>query len=331
MPIGVRVPDLRPEPALNGLKVGLEPTSLFWADVADACNYLRGIGSVLVPACTPEIQLTSGSETLRFRTRPSGRQIARVWVVKVRSGNQPGRARATVTADGTSVDVIASAYTIDSAGIAIVVGTASKTTAATEITCTVTWLEGTVVIDSIECWELPRALLTQDATDLGVDVSSLDPDRPIVDRAYESFGGIGAALSAADGRRIGLAHGWLPVCSFTTADTYFETGIRIAPPKLGVSDTTRVCDVNVYARVTNGTTVGRVRAVRQDGTASAWQSITATTFAWIEWTHTFKCEDMATGDGIPSGTWETLTFEFEVTSGAGSIEVRGYGCYDGIW
>jgi hypothetical protein len=330
MPAATRVPSRRVELPLDDVKVGLDPRSRFWNDLGALVNYVRGVGSVLVPAHCPLITKTSGSESLLYRVRPSGRAVTRVWVVKIRAGATPS-ASATVAADGeTARSVVASAYTTEGDGIVVLAsGTATKTEAESTLTLTVTWVSGTVIIDSVECWELPRAQLTKDATDLGIDLGSLEPDRPILDRDYESVGAIDAALQPANGRRCGLMSWWGPTATFTTADTLFESAVRIVPPKVGRSDTTRTCDWNVYARVTNGTTTGRVRVVRRDGTASAWVNITSTSFGWITGTHAFECEDMADAEGIPAGGFETVNFELERTAGAGSIEVTGANVFDG--
>jgi len=330
MSYATRVPNRRPEFSLEDVKIGLDPRARLWTELGALCNWIRGTGSVLVPAHCPVITKTSGTETLQYRVAPSGRAIARVWIVKLRAGAVPS-ARATVSADGTSVAVVASAYTTEADGIAVVVGTASKTSSATTISCTVTWTSGTVIIDSLECWELPRAALTKDATDLAVDLGSLEPDRPIIDRDYESVDAIGVALAASDGRRCGLMAWWGPTATFTTAATLFEGGVRIVPPKIGVSDTTRTCTWNAYARVTSGTTTGRVRVVDALGGTSAWVNITSTSFSFLEGTHAFRCEDLSTADGLPGTGWETVNFEFERTAGTGSIEVTGCGVYDGAW
>lgn len=317
---------------LSGIKVGLEPTSLFWADVGETVNFLRGTGLQLVPAHYPGIELSSGSETLRYRVLPSGRAVTRVWVVRIRSLDVP-RAVATVSADGsTARTIVGSALIGDPGATAVIVANVAKASVATDITCTITRVEGTVIIDSVECWELPRAALTLDATDLGVDVRSLEPDRPIVDRDYESLGGIGVALAGADGRRGGLLSWWGPVCSFTTAASLFTAGIPVVPPKVGPNDTTRAAvPWNVYARVSAGGTVGRVRAVDAAGGVSAWVAITSTSYGWIEGTIPLLCEDMSAVDGLPGAGWETLNFEFERTAGAGSIQTTGANAYDPAW
>lgn len=317
---------------LDGLRVGLEPTSLFWADVAETVNYLRGTGITLVPAHFPGVELASGSETLRYRVLPSGRAVTRVWVVRIRALDPP-RAVATVSADGsTARTIVGSALIGDPGATAVIVADVAKASVATEITCTVTWVEGTVIIDSVECWELPRAALTLDATDLGVDVRSLEPGRPIVDRDYESLGGIGVALAGADGRRGGLLSWWGPVCNFTAAASLFETGIPVVPPKVAPGDTTRsAVPWNVYARVSAGGTTGRVRAVDAAGGVSAWVSITGTSYGWIEGTIDLLCEDMTAADGLPGAGWETLNFEFERTAGTGTIQTTGANAYDPTW
>lgn len=316
---------------LSGIKVGLEPTSAFWADVGETVNFLRGAGVQLVPAHFPGIELATGAETLRYRVLPSGRAVTRVWVVRIRSLDPP-RAVATVSADGsTARTIVGSALIGDPGATAVIVANVAKASVATEITCTITQVEGTVIIDSVECWELPRAALTLDATDLGVDVRSLEPDRPIVDRDYESLGGIGVALAGADGRRGGLLSWWGPVCNFTAAASLFTTKVPIVPPKVGPFDGTRSIVWNAYVRVSAGATTGRVRVVDEAGNVSAWVSTSSTSYGWLEGTLSPLCEDLAEASGLPSGAWETVNFELERTAGAGTVQILGANVYDSAW
>ncbi|UJR81497.1 hypothetical protein [Sandaracinus amylolyticus] len=338
MPESTRVPSVRRTvPLGEAVQVGRSVAARQWSELAPLVNYLRGRGSVLIPGHAPMLivdaagSLGPTNRNLRYRTRPSGRAIARVWLFEL-VGNTGGD-RATVSVGASTISVAVGPLTSSADRAFLLVETASKTTAISSMTVALAAVSGAVQIVGVTCWELPRAQLTKDATDLGIDLGTLDSGRPILDRDYESVAGVCEALASADGRRVGLVSWWGPQLQFAsgTYESVFELPIRIVPPRVGMGDSIRSCQWTLYAWCDVGTT-GDARIVTDTGAVSGLASITATTGTWLDpGARAFRCEQAGTVDGLPSGTWPTVQLEVRRASGAGNVYVQGFNLYDGLW
>lgn len=335
MPVSTRVPNLRRQVSMRDIKVSLDISQRHWVQLGELANYLRGRGSVLIPAHAPEATVAGGAtDTFRYRVAPSGRAIARVWYVEIASTSPTALARATVSVTGSSADM----STIAATPVMLIETPVAKGTAEVELVLTVqnTGTQ-TLRIDSVLSWELHRAQLTKDATDVGVDLGSLEFNRPICDRDYEAIAGVADAVAATNGRRCGLISWRGPDASFTNVafsgtDVVFDLAIPIVPPKIAAANTTRTCDWNVYAYCSDGTTAGEIRVIDAAGGTSSVLSVVAgtTTPTWFTGgTKSLLCEDLSTTDGLQGGSYETVNVQVRRTAGAGSVKVRGFNVYDG--
>jgi hypothetical protein len=343
MPIATRVPSVRRiVPISDSVQVGKAVASAQWSSLGELANYLRGHGVMIVPSQTPivgadstggvSVPGLSTTVTIGYRVRPSGRAIARVWAFEVIGAIAAG-GRGTITVNGQSVAVSAGNITADPNRVFVLFETATKTSSLTDLDVTMQATAGALYLTSVTCWELPRAQLTKDATDLGVDLGTLDPRRPILDRDYESVAGVCEALAGADGRR-GTLVAWCGRLVETTSGSFvdvFELPARIVPPKVGYSDTTRTVSWSVYAACDVGTT-GEAQVVDGLGGASTALSITSTTGAWLDGSKSFRCEDISQSNGLISGlTFETIQLQIRVASGAGKVYVTRFTARDDTW
>lgn len=340
MPLATRVPQARRiVPIGADVQVGKAVSARPWSELAALVQYLRGRGAVLVTGHAPNVHVDATgltayptSEVLRWRTQPTGRAIARVWAVEVLGVGGGGRANVTPGA-GPTLEVSAGSQTERTGRVFVFVETATKTTSTTELTLTIQAVAGQLRVVGVLCWELPRAQLTKDATDLGIDLGTIDPDRPIWDRSYESLNGVCAALAGADGRRVALAS-WSGFDCETSSTSYvdaFTVPLRIVPPKIGPNDSTRTCTWDIRAWCDVGTT-GDARIVDVGGAASSVLSIGSSTPGWRgPGTKSFQCEDLTESSGLPGGSWETVQLQIRRTSGAGKVYWDGFIVEDGAW
>jgi hypothetical protein len=343
MPEATRVPPVRRIVPIDAtVQVGKAVSSTQWSSLAELTNYLRGRGVMIVPSQAPivgadstggvSVPGLSTTVTIGYRVRPSGRAIARVWAFEVIGAIAAG-GRGTITVNGQSVAVSAGNLTAQPDRVFVLVETASKTSALTDLDVTLQATSGALYLTSVTCWELPRAQLTKDATDLGVDLGTLDPRRPIIDRDYESVAGVCEAIAGADGRR-GTLVAWCGRLVETTSATFtdvFELPARIVPPKVGRNDTTRTVSWSVFAACDVGTT-GEARVVDGLGVASAALAITSTTGAWLDGSKAFRCEDLSQANGLVGGlTFETVQLQIRRTAGAGKVYVARFTARDDTW
>lgn len=340
MPVATRVPPVRRDVSLEGVEVGRAVAALTWASLGELAQYVRGRGAVLVPMHCPNVILDAAarggypsSTTLAYRTQPSGRAVGRIWALEVLAvGGTTGRATVTPAA-GTAREVSAGPLTSSAERTFVLLETPAKGTTVDTVGLSITATAGRLVIVGVACWELPRAQLTKDATDLGLDLGTVDPDRPIWARDYESVNGVARAIAASDGRRVGLASWCGPRLTFasgTFADA-FELPLRVVPPRVGPSDVTRLCSWDAIAWC-DASTAGEIRIVTSSGTSSA-VAVTATSAWWLSAVQTFAiaCEDASDPFGLPGGTFATVQVEVRRTSGAGNVYLAGFNLWDGAW
>lgn len=343
------VPTLRPNVSLAGLKVGEPVRAADWADMARLMNWVRGRGRCLVPEGLSLIQVEDNtSETLRFRTHPSGVAVDRVWVLSARSVSAPSAAartlQFTVQAGSSPVSQVYSRRSYDSADrdtsppIVYIEENVTKSAALTELTLTVAVSDAGALttpkfleVSSVGCWELPRAQLSQSSADLGVSLDSFYPRRPIYEATYEGLRALAAPL-AEPVRRIGLVGHWHPegqVSSGAYVDIY-ELPIPVVPSKDLIADTTRTCTWDVYAWASDGATAGDFRIVTDTGaTATISVPLGGTTGAWRgTGTIAIRCEDLTTSDGVPGGTYPTVQLQVRRTAGGGTIRWKGFDLWE---
>lgn len=341
MPLSTRVPPIRTQPFDDAIKVGLPPRGPFWGDLARLSNYVRGRGVCLVPSHAPMVTITSGAnDVLRYRARGSGLAIARVWVFQVHaiSGFANITAAVGAVSHARTIDALES---LESGRVVLLETGVSKSSGIVDISATITNVSGTgsVLVTEAQVWELPRAALSKDSTDLGADVDTVFASRPILQRDNESVYGPARGIHGASGRRGGLAAWWGPVATFNSgsAQTLFTAPVRVTPGVIAAGDTTTPVEWDIYARVTNGTT--KFAVVIRDAASGVSSAIDVdgaaghTSFLWLgtDTSKSLLAEDLTEPSGLQSGAFDTVQLEATRTGGAGNLELRGWCLREAPW
>lgn len=326
-----RVPSFRGIPQTEHVKVGAATRAADWLELAKLAQWVRARGRVLVPLgrCKVALGTSPTSRIFRYRTKPSGRAIARVWVLHVRS-TTPSNGFATFTLQAgtgpTSGGFLVNTRSFDATPIHYVEPCA-KTTSTTDLAMTVARLDGSLEVLSVGCWELPRAALTKDATDLAIDLDTFWARRPIYEGDYVNTRAIAASLGDTDGRRIGH-FGQAFEMARTTSAAYVDVFVkapRIVPRQDRRGTTSQVLAWDVYAWVSAGGTTGQFRVNSTAGSSSVL-SVSSTTPAWLgpQATAAISNEDLTEPNGHRGGSPDTVQLQVRRTAGAGEIRFESF-------
>lgn len=334
--------------AQAGRNVGSE-----WYDAALMSNWLLGHGSQVIPAYYPNSgPAAAASKTYRFRTKLRTQAIQLVWVVTCRSTDTSLPATVTITtpAGGTPANAYASgacAYRARLVPIFHTQNLASQSNSDVEISITIAATTFGVNVESIACWEVPRASLVQDTTDYGIDPNSCAQRQPIyvpADGAGVSIGQV--ALNADRGRttarRAGLLQWAVPAnttdaIAFTSTSPVdvFSLGAPVLCRKQYTADTTGTVSVKAYVACSDTTSTFRLRAnTTSGGTATGIQALgafaPASAFGWqgAPFTFAMDCEDLSVSDGRRSARYDLLSFDITRITGAGTLYLASLSAYE---
>lgn len=324
------VPAARPIIQQGDVVSGIAVRARTWLDAAELANWCGGNGETLVPAYSPEQTITAGTtRTFRFRVTPPGRAVRRVWVLYL-EGN------CAITLDGNvgpSAD-----YITDSAGtwVRYVEDLTAKSSSLQEISLAITNAASSAGLEvkSIACYEDPRITLDKDATDLGVELTSVSVREPIQENAYTSLGGIAAALASAQRRQyFNIARPDDNADAWSTTSGTFSIMLDAVPilaRKLLPADTTGNVRFAALCRASDATTDGEVRITNNATANTVTLTVTdpGTTWGWytVDFPTDILCEDLSEATGWPSGALlttasKTLDIDFRVSGGAGTFYV----------
>lgn len=347
------VPVQRSLPQSGDVLISASVRGRTWRDIAHLHHWIRAHGQQLIPAHAPRVVVPGDDgRDLRYRMHPSGRAIARVWEIVLRTSADDGGAAAdpasltpcTITfPNGDAISTLAPAWRAAEwpRPLVYLEPLAAKNGALTELVLSIAVPDSAdnLTVESVACWELPRAVLTEgDATDLGVNVDSFRIGAAIYDDGTTDSASVAAIASGfADSqcRRVLHAHAFEPI--FVDSDDpvdFYTLPVPMVPRKIGRADTTAPVWVAVYAYASDGTTEGTITFVATSGDTVAF-NVTSDTPAWHETTDaasqlTMECEDLSTDDGRPAGAGvDTLQVTVERTAGAGSIVVESVCVWEG--
>lgn len=329
--MSAELPLYRPEPSLTEIVVGAPVRGRLARELAHLLHWCNAHGMQVIPAHCPLVAF-NGTTTLRYRMAPQGRAITRVWVVLLSQpeafsgGTTPARVEMqapdsvvhTITPD--TVTSVTLAHTMVREDLT------AKSEAEQVLTLTFSYKAGTALatIESVACWELPRAILTQDTYDRGVDLETCQAGQPIYDSIGKSLGAITRNLAYSWPRRSLIQYsGYWMLFSAGTFTDFTPLAEPCLPHKTLRADTTLTCKWAIYVKTAAATT-GEVRVTTGiDGTTATETIATDTSGGWITGTIALRCDDPTTSDGLPAGGWETIMFAVRVTAGT-NISVGSY-------
>lgn len=332
-----RVPPSRPPASVADILVGKPVRALTWLDFASLAHWISGRGQVIVPQHRTCVILDGVSTQARYYVPASGRAIERWWVVELRSVTHGAgaTARGTLTAGGYSQTVSASSdlwpsiYLLREKAL-------TPSTSESEISILISSTGGAALrVESIGCWELPRAVLDRTAADCGIALDSLFPRRPIFNDGsspleYSLGNVVGSAheMTVANPlRRIGHVGRWgYELTSSSASAASLTVGpYHIVPRKDRTTDTTRTIRCRVYGYESTG--VGQYRVVGGTAGASSWVTL-PTSAGWsTEIDIAIDCEDLSTADGQPAGGYDTLDFQAR-SNGVQAWTIQGWVAYE---
>ena len=327
-------PMRRPEPqwvasASAPVVVGAPVSTVTWQALGGLANWLRAKGACLVPECCPERSITSGvTETFRFYVKPRNTAIARVWTVGLRAASAATAVTAQVRApsSGTFADAVVAHSGSARQTLVYVETLGAKSGTAAQIEIDIKSVGGTTVVESISCYEQDRPLLAQDATDYGVDTTTLRSGQPIYDGAYESLGGIVDSLANSDARRVGIWHwtagdGTAAAITSASPANLLTLGCPVLGRKLARAATTGSVKWSVYAKMSSAGTGTVTLSTSQSGVSDA-MSVTSTSYAWTTpRTVAISCDDMTAIDGLQSSAFDDAAITI-AGSGAQTLTVK---------
>lgn len=338
-----RVPWKRTAPQLDDVQVGEPVRGRTWHEIALLVHWIRGHGQHLIPAHATSTTIAPGNtHTFRYKVKPSGRAIARVWFFVLRSDNPPGAGivRLTLPTGGTvTVSPPVETGLGDGGRRMVVEELSAKSATETEVSFSAEHVGAgaDVFVDAVSCFELPRAvLLWLDAVDEGLNLDVFRPGGAIHNNPSGAHLAIAPRipdLVANTWPRRSLVHqAFAPLEVNTGVWTNLHAlPIRIVPKKVGRTDTTFEVAWDVLARATDGSTSGEVRITSHiDGTTkTVTVPIGGTSMDWRgPSTLEVRCEDLGEPDGLPGGSWEGVTFAARRTAGTGGIQVAGWDVWE---
>lgn len=319
-----RVPPERPQVGYSRIVAGAPVRAQQWLDAAYLAHWIAGRGQVVVPGYSVRYELTATSVTMRHHVPLSGRAIARVACLGIRS-TTGAATTVTVTMGSGSTTATVGLLTLGSRDpIYVQDDGVTRTDAVSDITITVS-TPGAVFIESCAVYELPRASLSRDATDNGIALDTLFPRRPIFDSGAQSVRGVAALMQAVDGRRIGHFARWGDEIATTSGSfvdlTHAPYYVVPRAPKFGA--TQRTLRVYMLARVSSGGTSMELAAVAGSGDSDT-VTVSSTTAAWVSLEVEVNAEDPSEPDGVQGGSYDTVQLRMRRTAGAGNALVEAW-------
>lgn len=332
------VPAQRSNPRYQEVQISAAVRGRLWQETASLYHWLRAHGQHVIPAHSPRVELATGeSRTLRWMVRPSGTAIARLWSVVLRGvydGYQAGQVRITYP-DGREIVVTPRRGTVPGYSNRWSVGgyyteeLTAKSGELQELSIDVEWVDGnseaTVWIESVSCCEVPRPLLSQGFVDLGVDMETLRPAQAIFDAEsyHQSVTALARNLADTERRRSLLQHAHTTATMPAAESEYdlYRAAVSVVPQKVQRSDTTRLLEGWVYARVDDTTTTAEITlATGSDSDAITIDgSVDGTSFFWVgPFELDADCEDLSTDDGDGGDTLQVRV----KTTGTGNCQIE---------
>jgi hypothetical protein len=182
-----------------------------WRELADGIQWIAGKGAQLVPFFSTNFQVAAGvTKTLRFRVRPRGKAIRRVWGLLLQANTFSVGTSVTIRAPavtGTAVTTDIGFRALFWQPFQYIEDLTAKSSTEQEISIDIAATGGTANVLGIGCYEEDRSALNDDATDYGIRVETVVPRAPMIDVAQTSLRGVYDPYRAGHGRGVLAAVG----------------------------------------------------------------------------------------------------------------------------
>lgn len=311
-PVGL----LRPSLDVTAIKSGMPVRADTWAALGGLANWSHGLGSMIVPWHFVGIMIVAGNtRTFRYNTQGKPTTVQRVWRIRVRKDKDGAGLDVAAPSGGSQTRFQPLGQTPNDYGdIFYLENLSTAPSGVEEISIDLEAVTNDVTIDAIACYEQARASIDHTAQDDGVDVTTLRPRQPILDRDYKSLAGVCDLYDTLDARRTSLIQWAVPTQSAastasTSAQDLFETPIPCIPARV-VSASNPTLAIYAYVKATGGQIT--VAATSTEGGGSISASTSGASFAWLSVGNlSVAQEDLAEVDGLPGGAWEDVNVTFK--------------------
>lgn len=339
-PVGYK----RSRPRYADVSLGVAARTRTHLAAAELANWIRGIGSALVPASNVSITIAAGAtKTLRFRVKPIGLSVQRMWLVWARAASVIGGSSLQLAAPTAGTLSPRAVVGTNEAVVPLIFLESLTAKSASEqeisIDLKVPASAASVLVQNVACFELPRRVLAQDATDKGIARETLLTREPIYDLEYVSLGGIMDAAAIYDTRRrVSLFQRAWPDnttdCLSTTSGAALGTNlltaldIPVLQRKRFIGDVQDIVSPRYYVQAPVGTSM-EIRCAN-GGTTVDVTHVGTGAFAWVTSSADINvdCEDMTTADGRVGAAWDELRFSWRRSAGAGTCYLASLGVID---
>lgn len=339
-PVGYK----RSRPRYEDVSLGVAARSRTHLPAAELANWLRGVGSVLVPASNVSITIAAGTtKTLRYRVKPIGTAVVRVWVIYARASAVTGASSLSVAAPtGATLTARGVVGTTEATrAVTFVEPLTAKSAAEQEISIDLRVVAGgaSVLVQNVMCYEMPRRELLRDSTDRGIARETLLSREPVYDEDFVSLGGIMDAASFIDTRRrvTLFARSWpdnITDALSTTSGAALGTNLLTALPvpmlarKRYIGDVVGAVSPRYYVRAPVGTSM-EIRCANGATTVDVTHAGTGA-FAWVTSSADINvdCELMTASDGRQGAAWDELIFSWRRSVGAGTCYLANVSALD---
>ncbi len=341
------VPSKRTVAPFSEIVAGAAVSSRVLTPCNDLLAWCMGRGAQLIPHFRPrQVTLVANdTHTYRFVCQQRFSSMRRVWVVIARCATGgTDVSLGEITAGAMAPREFAAFSDINSHNAVVIEENGvAQSSDEQELTLTIEATIGDIIVESIACYEAPRAVLTPGTNDLSLHRESLMSGVPLYDDALEESS-IAVLAQGVNGvwdstRRVGMMQ-W--ACDATTTNALPVTATSYAnlfalPQKfLGrrkyLDDTVTTLGVRVLVRTDVTGTTGTLRFVTSNSASTETISIPSashSSFAWVPSTATdpmFLAVDAEDQDGVSGGlrggTDDELTISGQ-TGGTGTIYVAG--------
>lgn len=339
-PVGYK----RTRPRYEDISLGVAARSRTHLPAAELANWIRGVGSMLVPASNVSLTIAAGTtRTLRYRVKPIGLAVVRVWVVWARTASVSGASQIQLAAPTgatlTSRGVVGINESVQP--VTFVESLTAKSATEQEISIDLAVPAGaaSVRVQNVMCFEMPRRELAQDATDLGIARETLLSREPIYDEDYVSIGGIVASAALIDTRRrvTIFSRAWpdnTADCLSTTSGAALGSNLITALPvpvlarKRYIGDVVGAVSPRYYVMAAVGTSM-QLRCAN-GGTSADVTHVGTGAWAWVTSSADINvdCEDMTASDGRQGAAWDELIFSWRRSAGVGTAYLAYVGALD---